>query len=314
MPRFWVISPFNAKYPKDWERVWSYDLKHGIISIGWRELGDVSSLSEEQISKVILHKYSGETLLSSKTSARMLFNFYHGVKPGDIVIARRGVKKIAAIGTVKRTAYYDPEKNLEAFSPEDVDIAYPNHLDVKWKGSPQNIQFDIIKFGQNTIYEITEEEYRDLINNPSTLNKSVKNSLETILAKRQGFQLDSKLRKALEDYAMNKAKQYFKAKGYQWEDLSKYQSFDLKCSKGKEVLYVEVKGTQTDGSEIILTPNEVEFAKEHQKQMALFVLHSIQVSDGLNLSGGKRHLCLPWKVKEDKLKAMAYKYEVPNHP
>jgi hypothetical protein len=66
--------------------------------------------------------------------------------------------------------------------------------------------------------------------------------------------------------------------------------------------------------EIILTPGEVEFARDHKGQMALFVLHSIQVSDGDDgfvLSEGERHTILPWDVDLGMLKCVTFKYRLP---
>jgi Domain of unknown function (DUF3883) len=139
-------------------------------------------------------------------------------------------------------------------------------------------------------------------------------ALERGLAKGQGFLLDSTLRKALEGHAMDAAKRFFKSRGFRWEDHSKNKPYDLRCSRGKVVLHVEVKGTQTDGREIILTPGEVEFGRSHKGRMALFVLHSIQVSegdDGFVLSGGERHLILRWSVDPRALKPVSFKYGVP---
>jgi len=45
----------------------------------------------------------------------------------------------------------------------------------------------------------------------------------------------------------------------------------LYCTRETEVLHVEVKGTQTSGEDIILTADEVEFARRHRSQMALLV-------------------------------------------
>jgi hypothetical protein len=49
MPRYWVIAPYHAEEPAAWDRVWKFDLENSIISIGFSGLGDVSSLSEEQL-------------------------------------------------------------------------------------------------------------------------------------------------------------------------------------------------------------------------------------------------------------------------
>jgi len=50
--------------------------------------------------------------------------------------------------------------------------------------------------------------------------------------------------------------------------------------------------------------------------MALFVLHSIQVSeqdDGFGLSKGKRRLLLPWDVDQGTLKPVSFKYDLPGN-
>jgi hypothetical protein len=149
------------------------------------------------------------------------------------------------------------------------------------------------------------------------VDESVVDAVEQSQAKSQGFLLDSTLRKILERYAMDTAKQHFSTQGYKWEDCSKTCSYDLRCSRGQEVLYVEVKGTQTDGSEIILTQGEVEFALGHKGQMVLFVLHSIHVVQGRNgvvPGGGVRHLVQPWDVDDGKLMPVSFKYAVPAGP
>ncbi len=117
MPRYWVIAPFHATDPNAWNEVWNYDLEHGLISIGWREIGDVSSLDETEIRERLCDKWPDYEDHSGKAPhcSRMLHKFFHAIVPGDVVIARRGRKSIAAIGTVKSEAYYDPEKLRDVF-------------------------------------------------------------------------------------------------------------------------------------------------------------------------------------------------------
>ncbi len=114
---------------------------------------------------------------------------------------------------------------------------------------------------------------------------------------------------------MEAAKKYFRTKGYDVQDCSKGNPYDLRCNKKDERLCVEVKGTQTDGKGIILTWNEVEFARRNKEQMVLFVLHSIKESqDGKVLSNGEKIVILPWDVDEGCLKPISYMYELPNRP
>lgn len=139
---------------------------------------------------------------------------------------------------------------------------------------------------------------------------AVVEALEKSHAKKQGFLLDSKLRTAIEDYAMGAATRYFRSKGYDVEDHHKDHPYDLRCTKKGEKIYVEVKGTQTNGESIILTAGEVEFARRQKGQMALFVLHSIKVSaDGEVLSNGEKTVVLPWDIDQGRLKAISYWYE-----
>jgi restriction system protein len=87
----------------------------------------------------------------------MLHKFYHEVKPGDVVIARRGLKKLVAVGTVKRGAYYDLDKHS---IPGESEYGYPNHLDIEWKEAPRNKELAAgQQFAMNTIYEIDEERF-----------------------------------------------------------------------------------------------------------------------------------------------------------
>ena len=136
-------------------------------------------------------------------------------------------------------------------------------------------------------------------------------ALEHIHAKSQGFQLDSKLRKAIEDHAMEAATKRLTSLGYSVKDHSKNHSYDLLCRKKKERLHVEVKGTVTSGDGIILTSGEVTFARNHKGEMGLFILHSIQVSADGNVSEGKQKVIVPWDVDDGKLKPIAFNYEVP---
>ena len=111
---------------------------------------------------------------------------------------------------------------------------------------------------------------------------------------------------------MDAAKRHFTSLGYVVEDHSKNHPYDLRCIKKEERLYVEVKATQTNGEGVFLTSGEVEFARQHNGQMALFLLHSIKVSDNKKvLTNGQTHVILPWDVDRGCLKAVSYQYDVP---
>lgn len=80
-------------------------MEHGFVSNGWGRLGNVSDCDEEQIREGIKKVYPDESKSGVSYIFKTLRNFYHEVKPGDYIIARRGRKTIAAIGSAASAAY-----------------------------------------------------------------------------------------------------------------------------------------------------------------------------------------------------------------
>ena len=129
----------------------------------------------------------------------------------------------------------------------------------------------------------------------------------------QGFQLDQEAKVAVEALAMNMATEFY-SKAWDVEDVHGTESYDLICRRGDEVKHVEVKGTTTDGAEVILTPNEVRHARENPCT-ALFVVSNITVEraeDGtVTATGGKHHCYDPWRLDDGTLTPLGFRYQVP---
>jgi hypothetical protein len=128
-------------------------------------------------------------------------------------------------------------------------------------------------------------------------------------AKGQGFARTPQERKAIEDHSMAAAKKCFTTKGFIVEDVSKRRSYDLLCKRGDEIIHVEVKGTTTDGSLIVLTNNEVKHARNPDNSCVLFVLHSINLN-GTKASGGKQVLVAPWSPHRALLRPINFTYRL----
>src|SRR5438094_4196323 len=162
MPRYWVIAPYHADRPDEWERVWQFDLENNLISIGWAKLGNISDLNEHDLQDLLDHTYPS----TRRHPFRMLWDFYHSIRPADFVIARRGTKKIAAVGVVMSDAYYEEAKNA-------IGQKYPhsNHINVKWETSPRDKQFSSPVFSRFTVYEISEAKFRNLVDSDSRCDK-----------------------------------------------------------------------------------------------------------------------------------------------
>lgn len=136
--------------------------------------------------------------------------------------------------------------------------------------------------------------------------------------KRQGFQGDSKLRQLIEQYAMHRAIEYFQHRGYHVKDVHLSEPYDLHCVLEQETLMVEVKGTTSDGSAVLLTRGEVEHARKHDSEATLFICSGIGLElagDGkLEARGGKIAVLRPWPLGDSFLTPVGYFYQVPgNH-
>jgi hypothetical protein len=132
----------------------------------------------------------------------------------------------------------------------------------------------------------------------------------------QGFQLDHDVKVAVEALAMNTATEFY-ADEWTVEDVHGSQSYDLICRRGDEIKHVEVKGTTTEGAEVILTPTEVRHAREHPCT-ALFVLSNVSIKrdeDGtVAATGGVRHLFDPWHIDDGTLTPLGFRYQVSAPP
>jgi hypothetical protein len=119
---------------------------------------------------------------------------------------------------------------------------------------------------------------------------------------------------AVEAHAMNKATEFY-ARDWDVEDVHGTESYDLVCRRGIEVKHVEVKGTTMDGAEVILTPKEVDHARE-LTDVALFILSNVVVErdteGAITASGGICHPHDPWHIDDGTLIPLGFKYRVPD--
>jgi hypothetical protein len=125
----------------------------------------------------------------------------------------------------------------------------------------------------------------------------------------QGFLMSPSRRRAIEQRAVQLAKEHYIAKGYAVKVLGK--PYDLLCEADNgHAVYVEVKGTQLSGREVLLTPNEVTFARDHKDQMALFVVSKIVVDSNdpevVVASGGSQAIYEPWDIDSGELEPLGY--------
>jgi len=128
----------------------------------------------------------------------------------------------------------------------------------------------------------------------------------------QGRVLSYAERRAIETHAVDHAIEHYAAEG--WTVVEKGKPYDLHCTRGEEVLYVEIKGTKSAGSSVTLTRNEVDHMRQHFPATALYVVSGVDVAkvDGdYVLEGGEVQILHPWDIKDEDLRITEYSYTVP---
>ena len=132
----------------------------------------------------------------------------------------------------------------------------------------------------------------------------------------QGYGLSSEGRKVVENHAMKLAKKYYKNEGYQVEDTSRNNPYDLRCSTEEETIFIEVKGSTGSKDKILLTKNEVDCANKKDRKFELFVVSEIEIDKNANppkARGGKDRIIKPWKPKRKCLTPVTYSYNLACH-
>ena len=172
MKNIWVIAPFDYENPEIWQRVWQFNLKEGFISLGWRALKNASKLTAAEIYKLHRKTYTHPevTERGAMADSRVLAKFWAEIEVGHTIVARRGRKSIAAIGTVTSAPYYQPNKAKTSFAPEP---AYPNHIDVEWQDDPRDLNFPTQVFGMQALHSLSPEKLRALLKQTSAVTSSI---------------------------------------------------------------------------------------------------------------------------------------------
>lgn len=155
MTQFWIMAPCAANPPEHFEKVWEYDLSNNVISIGWPGFGNVLEMSEAALNEEVTREYAHKPPQTRSLIANMLWAFYHRIRPGDIILARRGRRTLAAVGKVTKSALWSPGKNPLT--------DHAGYLGVEWQASPRDKEFDGIVFPMHSLTKVSSEDVAKLL-------------------------------------------------------------------------------------------------------------------------------------------------------
>lgn len=127
-----------------------------------------------------------------------------------------------------------------------------------------------------------------------------------------GRLLDPALRKAIEEHAVERARQYYLNLGAT-DIVVLGKPFDLLVRGLSEEIHVEVKGSSVTSDKVALTSNEVIHANTYSRT-DLFVVDQISfaATDGkYSTSGGRDRVWEMWRPSPSDLSATQYQYRLP---
>ena len=101
--RYWMYAP--GKGAEKWDEFH----KHGIMAVGWDELGDLSRYSSKQNIKEKMKEVYGEDK-NYMNDGHALWQFANDVKPGDVVFVKKGKNMIVGRGEVTSEYFFDESR------------------------------------------------------------------------------------------------------------------------------------------------------------------------------------------------------------
>ncbi len=97
----------------------------------------------------------------------------------------------------------------------------------------------------------------------------------------QGWQLNAATRKKIEDAAQSRLMRHYEGLGWTVRDTRVGHPYDATAAKDGQVLYLEAKGTVSAGDSVLVTPGEVQHARDNLGACVLGVLSDVRfLADG----------------------------------
>lgn len=129
--RYWHYSPGNNGAN------WDEFFQEGIVAINWDEIGDLRQFkSIDQIKEALITHYGGK---SNRTmDAKANYEFLYELKPGDVVIAKKGRTKLLGYGVVT-SDYEFRDKRKEAKSVRRIDWKLRGEWSTEFDMAPKTL-------------------------------------------------------------------------------------------------------------------------------------------------------------------------------
>jgi len=103
--RYWIIAPGHGA------NKWDEFYEDGIVGLGWDAIGDLSQYKDREAIKQILISTYPDGSENRTNDSLALLQFHKEMKPGDILIPKRGTTEYLGYGLVTSDYYYDDDRD-----------------------------------------------------------------------------------------------------------------------------------------------------------------------------------------------------------
>jgi hypothetical protein len=190
---------------------------------------------------------------------------------------------------------------------------YPRNL----LPSESSLENDVLNLSKHYVEFCSRDDAWDLYSEMATTEAEFSSQIDQLNSGTsnigQEFSKDSKIRRAIEQYAVDKAITHFTSVGWRVDPSpQKNRPYDLLCEWNGTALHVEVKGAEGSGEKVKITRGEAKHAQANPGRAVLFVLSDIRVQPGPNgaLNGGTERVLQPWNLHRATLIPISYEHSL----
>jgi len=101
---WWLYAPGQGA------RFWEQYSDEGVMGIGGEEIGDLSTFGSKGEIAQALKDYNDKPEASFKNDALAYWEFSHVIKPGDVVVVKRGLREYLGLGIVESDYRFESER------------------------------------------------------------------------------------------------------------------------------------------------------------------------------------------------------------
>lgn len=262
-------------------------------------------------------------------------NRFSRVRPGDtIYVVINRDQRIGLVGRLDVTEVIDLDEAFRRFPDDDVpEMTYhaitdhPDSMISFNRIVPERIARSLISVTDKPVRFESDSFYRIgpmALRSPRWLTATSAQLLDAVLDDHataaldprggQGRRLSQAAKHAVERRAMDVVTNHYASLGWTVEDVSAYESYDLRISSVTTEKHVEVKGTITGGETVELTAAETAQASNDSFISALAIVSEIELVDRNRrprATGGDLALWDPWTIEDGTLIPTRYRYLPP---